>query len=135
MHSISLVLTHTAPSGVPQNIIATPESAYSAILFLSPPPVEDQNGIIIAYVINVTENDTGDTFQLTATTTIFTINNLKPYHNYTCVIAAETSVGLGPFSGSISFRTHEDGKTSALLAYIDMSSVLLLYIAQSYSSQ
>ena len=95
----------------------------------SPPPVEEQNGIIIGYVINVTVNDTGDTFQLTASTTMLTLNNLRPYHNYTCVIAAETSVGLGPFSESVYFRTHEDGKTSVLLVHID--TLVLQYTCSS----
>ena len=125
-----LNLTPTDPSGVPQNFTVNSESAYSAIVSWSPPPVEEQNGIIIGYVISVTEDETGDTFQLPVTATVVTINNLRPYHTYTCVIAAETSVGLGPFSAGVSFTTHEDGKSPVFLPEID--TLVFQYIYSSH---
>ena len=76
----------------------------------SPPLAKEQNGAIINYVINITEDATGDRFQEFTFSAYLTIdNNLRPYYTYTCAIAAETSVGVGPFSSMISFTTHEYG--------------------------
>ena len=73
-----------------------------------PPIPEEQNGVIIDYVVNIMDNKTDDAFQLSTSNNTLTIaNNLKPYNTYVCVIAAETFVGLGPFSPNVSFTTHE----------------------------
>ena len=84
-----------------------------AELSWSPPLAEEQNGVIINYIINVTDTETGDEFQLSTSHNTLTIaSNLKPYTTYTCVIAAETFVGLGPFSQYVSFTTHEYSRSS-----------------------
>ena len=84
-----------------------------AELFWSSPLHEEQNGVIINYVINVTDIESGDEFQLTTSNNSLTIaTNLKPYTTYTCVIAAETYIGLGPFSPNVSFTTHEYSTSS-----------------------
>ena len=76
-----------------------------------PPPVDEQNGIITNYVINITEDNTGEEFHVSTSNTSLTIDdNLQPYYTYICVIAAETSVGEGPFGSNISFTTHEYGR-------------------------
>ena len=86
-----------------------------AELSWSPPLPEEQNGVIINYVINITDTDTGDAFQrFTSNNTLTISSNLKPYTTYICGIAAETSVGLGPFSPDISFTTHEHSKSIEL---------------------
>ena len=75
--------------------------------------VDDRNGIIVRYIINVTVVETGQMFQLVSTTTTLTINTLSPYRTYVCIIAAVTSVGIGPFSTQINFTSPEDGKILA----------------------
>lgn len=91
--------------------MALATSPFTADLSWSPPLDDEQNGVITNYVINITEDDTGYEFQLRTSNTTITVGyNLRPYYSYTCVIAAETSVGLGPFSSSIDFRTHEYSK-------------------------
>lgn len=48
--------------------------------------------------------------------TVLTIDkSLFPYHTYQCVIAAETSVGLGPYGPALVFITHEHSMWSVYL--------------------
>ena len=48
-------------------------------------------------------------FQLTSTTTSLTVSTLQPFTTYFCIIAASTSVGMGPFSTVVTLQTPEDG--------------------------
>ena len=56
--------------------------------------------------------ETGEEFQLTSTTTSYNVTNLRPYTTYQCIIAASTSVGIGPFSTIVTILTPEDGKAA-----------------------
>ena len=116
----SCLSKHADPSGAPQNITVSATSPFEADVSWSPPLDEQQNGIITNYVINVTEDATGEIFQESTSNTSHTIdNNLRPYYTYTFEIAAETSVGLGPFSSGISITTHEYGMTDfEFVAYV-----------------
>ena len=73
-----------------------------------PPASEGTNGIIQRYIINITEVDTGSHLQLETTNLFVVANNLHPYYQYKCTVAAET-VGLGPFSTAVSIILPEDG--------------------------
>ena len=107
----TLVPKCTVPSGAPRNFTAFATSPFEAAFSWVPPPADEQNGIIANYVINITEDNTGEEFQVSTSNTSLTIDdNLQPYYTYICVIAAETSVGEGPFSSNISFTTHEYGR-------------------------
>ncbi len=44
--------------------------------------------------------------------TLLSVTGLRPYRTYICTIAASTSVGLGPYSVSLTVNTLEDGKAS-----------------------
>ena len=55
--------------------------------------------------------ETGEEFQLTSRNTSITVTTLRPYTTYQCIIAASTSVGIGPFSTIVTILTPEDGKT------------------------
>ena len=103
------LIFNAVPSAPPQNFNGSPSSPTSAIITWFPPPVDDQNGIIISYVINVTVVGTGATFQLTSTTTTLSVSNLNPYTTFICVIAAVTTVGTGPFSSQFTLSIPEDG--------------------------
>ncbi len=46
---------------------------------------------------------------------MITVQNLHPYYQYMCVVAAYTSVGVGPFSPALTQRTAEDGQFELLL--------------------
>ena len=71
--------------------------------------LEEQNGDIIQYVVNVTHTVTLERAQYTLSTTNITITNLEPYTDYVCVVAAATAAGLGPFSTLVHVRTLEAG--------------------------
>jgi len=75
-----------------------------------PPNEADRNGIIVGYLVNVTDIGTGSTFSWNATTTSLALSSLKPFTHYAYLVAARTEVGLGPFSMTISFSTDQAGK-------------------------
>ena len=104
-----LSLHHPVPNGYPQNFMGTADTSRSAVLVWNPPPAEEQNGIIVNYVINVTEADRGVTFQLFSRNTSVSVNSLLPFTSYNFLIAASTSVGVGPFSRLLTLQTPEDG--------------------------
>ena len=99
----------TAPSSPPENFVALPIDPHSVNFTWDPLPLEDQNGLIVGYVINVTVTATGRMFQLTSSTNTLRVNFLEPFTIYICTIAAQTSVGLGPFSTTVAVMTPEDG--------------------------
>ena len=76
-----------------------------------PPASEGTNGIIQHYIINITEVDTGSHLQLETTNLSVVVDDLHPYYQYRCTVAAET-VGLGPFSTPVIIQLPEDGKTT-----------------------
>ena len=71
--------------------------------------MEDQNGVIISYVVNVTAVETGMDFELTSSGTTLVADGLRPFTTYICRIAARTTVGVGPFSIAITAVTSQDG--------------------------
>ena len=85
------------------------DTSRSAVLTWDPPPAEDQNGIIVSYVINVTEADSGVSFQLFSRNTSLSVSSLLPFTSYNFLIAASTSIGVGPFSRLLTLQTPEDG--------------------------
>ncbi len=103
------VLNRAAPTTSPVNFTSPVVTESSAIILWEPPPYEDQNGVIILYIINVTVQETGEMFQLNSATTTLTVTGLRPFRTYVCVIAAATSVGLGPFSAPFTVETLQDG--------------------------
>ena len=107
---MDLFFNTPVPSGYPESITGVATSPQSVVIAWDPPLPESQNGVITSYVIDVFEVETGDMFQLNSATNSLTIDSLSPYTTYVCVIAAMTSVGLGPFSTNFTIRTLEDGK-------------------------
>ena len=76
-----------------------------------PPPSKGQNGIITSYTVLITElpTNTTYTYQRSGSHTEIVITNLHPHYDYRCSIAAETSVGLGPFSTPFILTTQQNG--------------------------
>ena len=110
----SLLFCYTVPSGYPQNTEVTAVSSRMSTLSWNPPKHEDRNGVIIGYVINVTNTRRSETLQYTSNTTALTLSTLSPYTTYYYIVAATTSVGTGPFSAVITLLTPQDGKMSLL---------------------
>ena len=89
---------------------ATNLSSTSVVLTWETPPSEDLNGRVIGYFINMTKLRSGERLELFSNSTMLTVYNLQPYTVYTCVSAAITSAGHGPFSDAIQIQTIEAGK-------------------------
>ena len=85
----------------------------------NPPPLAEQSGQIVEYIVNVTHAGTLVTVQYTTPLTNINITSLEPYTTYICVVAAGTAVGPGPFSHLFFIRTQEAGnKILELYKYI-----------------
>ena len=81
------------------------------MLAWTPPLMQQQNGIIRRYIINLTSVADGTELITYSQTTTTVVRNLHPFTNYTCSVSAET-VAAGPFSPPVLVRTPEDGKIS-----------------------
>ena len=85
-------------------------SPTSTVLRWEAPPAEDLNGLLIGYSINITKLQTGERLELFSNSTTLTVYHLQPYTVYTCVAAAVTIAGHGPFSDAVQIQTLEAGK-------------------------
>ena len=54
---------------------------------------------------------------LTTDSSGMNVTSLHPYYTYNCTVAAETSVGIGPFSSPVVIRLPESGMCSGLSYY------------------
>ena len=105
---MSILYLYLAPSSPPGNISLSPNNSRSIIVTWNHPLPAEINGIIIDYSINITSTTSSSSFLIGSNATQYVIGSLKPYVSYSCIIAAHTSVGQGPFSNSISLTTPED---------------------------
>ena len=101
-----------APSAAPLNLAADLNATSHDSFYLSwdPLPPEEQNGIILGYVINITDISSGDVQQLFADSNNLTVDSLSPYTTYVCIVAAYTSAGTGPVSAEMSVQTQESSE-------------------------
>ena len=106
---ICLFVCTAAPSGLPHNFSASVVATHFLSVVWNPPPPEDQNGVIIRYRVNVTVLGTMEMYQLLSVNNSITVLSLRPYTTYNFTIAAETAVGVGPFSGAYTVNTATDG--------------------------
>jgi len=97
-----------APTAPPEDLLATALDPRTLHISWQPPAEEDRNGIIRRYVTNITEFDTGTNFQMESTNTEITLQNLHPFYQYLCSVAAET-VALGPSTPVFTIEMPEDG--------------------------
>lgn len=107
LFNLTWKLWYPGPGDNPTN--ATGMALNSTYIYLSwdHPPEEFHHGVIRYYLINITEQETGRTFQLTSEQTEINIGQLHPHYIYHCAIAAVT-VAKGP-SIIVTVRTEEDG--------------------------
>ena len=76
----------------------------------SPPPPVDTNGIILYYVVELRETETGQRLTFAAPGVNLTVESLHPYFTYQYKVAAHT-VGRGPFSKPFQLKTLETCET------------------------
>ena len=101
----SFVLSSSAPVSLNKTTI----SPRNVVLKWEPPPPEDRNGLIVAYYLNITKLGSNVVQQFTTSNISITINNLKPYTYYSCIVSAATSAGISPYSTIFTFLTLQTG--------------------------
>ena len=89
--------------------MAMNSSATSILVTWSPPPEDDQNGVILGYII--TYIIIGDELSTTMSTPETTINitGLAIYTEYNISVAAYTVIGTGPYDTVVG-RTDSSGE-------------------------
>ena len=129
-----LLFISTAPTAPPQVVQARSENSTTLVLSWQPPPLDNQNGIIANYTVNITETETGTIFSVVAATTTVNLSSLHPFYSYSCVVAAVT-VDLGPFSAPVVLEMPEDGRYTHELTYhlaVVFNIYYALYIQQQH---
>ena len=118
---------YAVPTASPDSIQSMVVNSTAVIITWLAPVVDDQNGIITAYIVNVSLED-NDTVPLQYTTSSLSVMlvELYPFSTYIVFVAAETSVGRGPFSRSLRISTHEDGRQMILITVLGYRSALNL---------
>ena len=100
-----------APSSAPASLLGSTLSPTAAVFTWTPPPAEDQNGVIVMYSVNLTLLGGGGLAQqYTTSNTSIVVSNLLPYRYYTCIVAAATMVGTGPYSIIVTIQTPQAGR-------------------------
>ena len=99
----------TAPSSSPVSLIGSAISPTEVAFTWAPPPPEDQNGVIVMYIVNITMLGDSQSQQFTTSNTSIVITNLQPYRHYSCIVAAATNAGTGPYSIIFKILTPQAG--------------------------
>lgn len=97
----------TVPDQPPLNVNGSSTIPESLYFTWSPPLPENQNGFIVRYDISLTTVDTS--MDHSTNNTYINITDLSPFTTYTFVVAARTSLGVGPFSLALTITTNENG--------------------------
>ena len=99
----------TAPSVPAANVRGFAPDHSSIVLEWDSPPVILLNGVLTAYIIRVTERETGLMFEHNTTDTSMTLDSLHPHYIYECRVAAQT-IATGPFSTVFAVQVLMAGK-------------------------
>ncbi len=86
----------------------TPQGPRTLLISWDPPLLENRNGPIIGFTVNIT--DSIGHIQVHTTNTTLQQRSLYPYTTYRVFIAAITEVGAGPYSVAREIEMPEDGK-------------------------
>ncbi|XP_039667916.1 receptor-type tyrosine-protein phosphatase S isoform X11 [Perca fluviatilis] len=105
---VELGVPENTPGGYPQINEGSNVTCCSVQLSWSPPVLAERNGIITEYTLAYKETSTGGAPQelrLPPSQSSYVLNSLKPNSAYDVKIRAHTSVGPGPYSPPIQYRT------------------------------
>ena len=106
----NVLLCHNiVPSHSPLSLVVLNVTSTTIELDWEPPPLLHRNGVIGSYIILCSEIETNETIRSNSSTSEFIIRELHPYYNYECKVSAVT-VGVGPFSSTITVTTLQDGE-------------------------
>ena len=103
-----LISLHSAPTSAPQGLEVSAIDPRTIFLSWAPPPLEQQNGNIREYRVNISERETGKRFHLVTAAASVTVPTLHPFYTYNCTVAAFT-VEEGPHSVAVTITMPEDG--------------------------
>ena len=99
-----------APSGTPSGLLISHTHSTTAELSWTPLPLDEQNGVIIGYIVQVVGPDsTREISALGADVTSVEVSGLKSFTSYTFNISAMTKAGTGPVA-TISSTTPREGE-------------------------
>ena len=114
---LHLLSPYTVP-GRPVNLVVQTVNSRTLNMSWGPPALDQRNGIIQTYSVNVTTlTDQQAVFNILTNLTSHTLSSLHPYYSYSCSVAAETSAGRGLYV-SKSVRLPEDGNSYRDLVYL-----------------
>ena len=101
-----------APASPPSDPTATVESSTSITVSWLEVPAIDQNGIIIEYEVEYTQNtfDINMNQSVMINSTNVELIDLHEYVQYSIRVRAYTSIGSGPYTTAINVTTDQDGK-------------------------
>uniref|UniRef100_A0A8C4IQG7 protein-tyrosine-phosphatase n=1 Tax=Dicentrarchus labrax TaxID=13489 RepID=A0A8C4IQG7_DICLA len=105
---VELSVPENTPGGYPQIDEGSNVTCCSVQLSWSPPVLAERNGVITEYTLAYKEAGTGGAPQelrLPPSLSSYVLNSLKPNSAYDVKIRAHTSVGPGPYSPPIQYRT------------------------------
>lgn len=105
---VELNVPENTPGGYPQINEGSNVTCCSVQLSWSPPVLAERNGVITEYTLAYKEAGTGGApreLRLPPSLSSYVLNSLKPNSAYDVKIRAHTSVGPGPYSPPIQYRT------------------------------
>uniref|UniRef100_A0A3P9LBT8 protein-tyrosine-phosphatase n=1 Tax=Oryzias latipes TaxID=8090 RepID=A0A3P9LBT8_ORYLA len=103
-----LSVPENTPGGYPQIKEGSNVTCCSVLLSWSPPVLAERNGVITEYTLVYKEAGTGEIpreLRLPPSLSSYVLNSLKPNSAYEVKMRAHTSVGPGPYSPPIQYRT------------------------------
>ncbi|KAF7202497.1 transcript variant X3 [Nothobranchius furzeri] len=103
-----LTIPENSPGGYPQMNEGSNITCCSVQLSWSPPVLAERNGVITEYTLAYKEAGAGGSpleLRLPPNLSSFVLNSLKPNSAYDVKIRAHTSIGPGPYSPPIQYRT------------------------------
>ena len=114
---INLCSCFAVPDAPPINLTVTNVAPGIVSLHWFSPPLENQNGHIIGYIVRIIDLDPVKIvdIEIDTTTTKTNKGGLKTTHPYNFSVAAITEQGWGPFSHPISIVTLHGGKHNCVV--------------------
>ena len=108
-------LSHTVPTGYPQNVAALTSSSTVIQVQWEPVPISERNGDIIDYEIKLNQTTFPDLplygpRYTNGTMLSLALTGLEEFVEYTVRVRAYTSAGFGHFSPPVSSKAFPDSK-------------------------
>ena len=98
------------PREAPQNLRVTKVSTHSVSLTWEAPPFASRNGAIIGYTIQVLD-ERNIVSHLSSRQPSVTVQDLEDNRLYNFSVAANTSIGIGPYSLHLTVKTKNYGES------------------------